>query len=171
MNLRNILKLVSYDLYIPESYSYSISHNIRLLSLLDYISPYKFLCMYFNDKDLGVEFLSYLSGEFIFLEKEYDDIVLESLINPLIDYSDLIYFIPSDSIHPSLLSLPWIYENIIASKDIKSSSKYIEVKIKGIPEVEIFFQESRNNTFCSFSNLQLPYEDIQLILNLNTKEV
>lgn len=118
-----------------------------------------------------MEFSSYLSGEFIFLEKEYDKIVLESLVTSLIDYKDLIYFIPGDSIHLSLLSLPWIHENIIASKDIKSSSKYIEVKIKGIPEVEIFFQESRNNTFCSFSNLQLPYEDIQLILNLNTKEV
>lgn len=52
MNLRNVLKLVSYDLYIPESYSYPVPHNIRLLSLLDYISPYKFLHMYFTDKRL-----------------------------------------------------------------------------------------------------------------------
>lgn len=169
MNLRNILKLVSYDLYIPESYSYPVPHNIRLLSLLDYISPYKFLHMYFTDKDLGVEFSSYLSGEFIFLEKEYDKIVLESLVTSLIDYKDLIHYLPNDSM--SLSSVFKEFNEIITDKDIECSSDYIEVKIKGVPEVKIFFRRFKNNIYHSFSNLQLSNEDMKLILNLNTKEV
>ena len=125
--------------------------------------------MYFTDKDLGVEFSSYLSGEFIFLEKEYDKIVLESLVTSLIDYKDLIHYLPNDSM--SLSSVFKEFNEIITDKDIECSSDYIEVKIKGVPEVKIFFRRFKNNIYHSFSNLQLSNEDMKLILNLNTKEV